>query len=128
MTTQGLRQQFLASARTVRGLKRQQRATVLIVLDKTAFYAESGGQVGDTGVITTDGGKAVVLDTKKRNGKFLHIAKVESGVIKAGDSAVTEIDNERRSAIEEEITQRLTFCSKLSATYSATCCSVGLVC
>ena len=72
---------------------------VTIVLDKTAFYAESGGQVGDTGVITTDGGKAVVLDTKKRNGKFLHIAKVESGAIKAGEKAVGEIDDVRRSAI-----------------------------
>ena len=72
---------------------------VTIVLDKTAFYAEGGGQVGDTGVITTDGGKAVVLDTKKRNGKFLHIAKVESGTIKAGEKAVGEIDDVRRSAI-----------------------------
>ncbi len=72
---------------------------VTIVLDRTAFYAESGGQVGDTGVITTDSGKAVILDTKKRNGKFLHIARVESGTIKAGDKAETEIDDVRRSAI-----------------------------
>lgn len=73
---------------------------ITIVLDKTVFYAESGGQVGDTGVITSDGGsKAVVLDTKKRNGKFLHIARVENGAFKAGDKVNGEIDDIRRSAI-----------------------------
>ena len=72
---------------------------VTVVLDRTPFYAESGGQVGDTGVIKTDGAKLAVIDTKKRNGKFLHICKVEEGTVKAGDKAVCEIDNTRRLAI-----------------------------
>lgn len=72
---------------------------VTVVLDRTPFYAESGGQVGDTGVIKTDGAKLSVLDTKKRNGKFLHICKAEEGTVKAGDKVVCEIDNSRRLAI-----------------------------
>ncbi len=72
---------------------------VTIVLDKTAFYGESGGQVGDTGVIKTDNAKAAVLDTKKRNGKFLHICRVEEGTIKTGDKVICEVDNVRRLAI-----------------------------
>ena len=72
---------------------------VTIVLDKTVFYAESGGQVGDTGVIRNDAAVVRVLDTKKLNGKFLHICKVESGTISANDKAICEIDNDRRLAI-----------------------------
>ncbi len=72
---------------------------VTLVLDRTAFYAESGGQVGDTGVIKTDSAKATVIDTKKRNGKFLHICKIEEGMLKAGDKVTCEIDNTRRLAI-----------------------------
>lgn len=72
---------------------------VTIVLDKTAFYGESGGQVGDTGVIKTDNAKVSVLDTKKRNGKFLHICKIEEGTVKTGDKVICEVDNNRRLAI-----------------------------
>lgn len=72
---------------------------VTIVLDRTAFYAESGGQVGDRGVIRNDGAVVSVLDTKKLNGKFLHICKVENGIISANDKVVCEIDNDRRLAI-----------------------------
>lgn len=72
---------------------------VTLVLDRTAFYAESGGQVGDKGVIRKDGANVCVLDTKKLNGKFLHICKVESGTIFVNDKVVCEIDNDRRLAI-----------------------------
>ncbi len=72
---------------------------VTLVLDRTAFYGESGGQVGDTGIIKTDSATVTVLDTKKRNGKFLHIGKVEKGEIKEGEAVVCEIDNVRRLAI-----------------------------
>ena len=71
----------------------------VLVLDRTPFYAESGGQVGDTGVIKTDSAVVKVLDTKKRNGKFLHFCKVESGSVKVGDKVTCEIDAERREAI-----------------------------
>lgn len=73
--------------------------TATIVLDRTPFYAESGGQVGDSGTITVSGGSLNVLDTKKRNGKFLHTVEVISGEVKTGDKAVAKIDNERRQAI-----------------------------
>ena len=72
---------------------------ITVVLDKTPFYAESGGQVGDSGVIKTDGAKVAVTDVKKRNGKFLHICKVEEGAVKAGDKVTCEIDDARRQAI-----------------------------
>ena len=72
---------------------------ITLVLDKTPFYAESGGQVGDTGVIKTDNAVISVFDTKKLNGKFLHLCNVKSGTIKVGDTVDCIIDNERRLAI-----------------------------
>ena len=72
---------------------------VTLVLDRTPFYAESGGQVGDTGVISDGSVNIKVIDVKKRNGKFLHICKIENGVIKEGDKVVCAIDNNRRLAI-----------------------------
>ncbi|MEM8729313.1 MAG: alanine--tRNA ligase [Pseudomonadota bacterium] len=73
--------------------------TVQIALNQTPFYAESGGQVGDTGVIRTEDGLAVVTDTRKSADVFLHMAKVSEGAIKAGTAAVLEVDPERRRAI-----------------------------
>ncbi|MEE1012697.1 MAG: alanine--tRNA ligase [Clostridia bacterium] len=72
---------------------------VTLVLDKTAFYAESGGQVGDSGVITSENAVVTVTDTKKKNGKFLHKGVVESGTLQTGDAVETKIDTLRRSAI-----------------------------
>jgi len=72
---------------------------ITLVLDRTPFYGESGGQVGDSGVIETKSGAVKVLDTKKLNGKFLHICKVEKGTVNVGDEALCKIDNERRLAI-----------------------------
>ncbi len=72
---------------------------VQIALNQTPFYAESGGQLGDTGVIRTDTGTARVTDTRKAAGVFIHFAKVEKGSISNGQSAVLEVENTRRSAI-----------------------------
>ncbi len=74
-------------------------AHVTVVLDKTPFYAESGGQVGDTGVIEGADFRIRVNDTKKQNGKFLHIGTVESGTARCGESVEAKIDSERRLAI-----------------------------
>ena len=72
----------------------------VIVLDKTPFYAESGGQVGDTGYITTSDSEFEVADCKKSSlGHYMHIGKVTSGSIREGDTVNTAIDNERRKAI-----------------------------
>lgn len=73
---------------------------VTLVLDRSTFYAESGGQVGDTGIIESDDASLKVIDTKKSNGKFLHICKVENGVVKIGDKVTTLVDKERRQSIK----------------------------
>ncbi|MEE2946201.1 MAG: alanine--tRNA ligase [Pseudomonadota bacterium] len=72
---------------------------VQIVLNQTPFYGESGGQVGDTGVIKTETGTATVTDTKKAAGVFIHIAEVTEGTIEAGQGAQLEVDHARRTAI-----------------------------
>jgi alanyl-tRNA synthetase len=73
--------------------------SVQIALNQTPFYAESGGQLGDTGVIRTETGQATVTDTRKAAGVFIHFAKVEKGIISNGQSAVLEVDHGRRTAI-----------------------------
>ncbi|ALI54590.1 alanine--tRNA ligase [Celeribacter marinus] len=73
--------------------------TVQIVVNQTPFYGESGGQVGDMGVIRVDDNVAKVTDTKKVAGVFIHIAEVVSGAINVGEPAVLEVDHTRRSAI-----------------------------
>ncbi len=71
---------------------------ISIIFDKTVFYGEGGGQVGDTGVIlgTLDG---AVTDTKKTNGIYIHNVTVESGSVKVGDKLTLKIDKDRRNAI-----------------------------
>ncbi|KGJ12189.1 alanine--tRNA ligase [Paracoccus versutus] len=72
---------------------------VQIVVNQTPFYAESGGQVGDTGLIKTETGAARVTDTKKTRGVFIHIAEVTLGTIQRGQGAQLSVDHDRRSAI-----------------------------
>ncbi|MCT8328675.1 alanine--tRNA ligase [Albidovulum sediminis] len=74
-------------------------AKVQIVVNQTPFYAESGGQVGDSGLIRTDTGMATVTDTKKSAGVFIHIAEVTEGEIARGQPAKLEVGHRRRSAI-----------------------------
>lgn len=70
-----------------------------VVLDRTPFYAESGGQVGDTGVITTETGRAVVHDTQSPvTGLVVHRAKVE-GELFVGQDALAVVDMRRREAL-----------------------------
>ena len=70
-----------------------------LVLNQTPFYAESGGQVGDKGVISADGFSAKVTDTRKVAGVFLHQVEVQSGEVAPGVGAVLDVDHGRRSAI-----------------------------
>ena len=70
-----------------------------VVLKSTPFYAESGGQIGDTGVIETDSGVFDVLDTQKSGQANVHYGKVRSGTISLGDTATAKVDGSRRHAI-----------------------------
>ncbi|THD83013.1 alanine--tRNA ligase [Aliigemmobacter aestuarii] len=72
---------------------------VQVVVNQTPFYAESGGQVGDTGFIRTDTGLAEVTDTKKSAGVFIHVATVREGSILRGQPAKLEVSHSRRRAI-----------------------------
>jgi alanyl-tRNA synthetase len=69
----------------------------IIILDKTPFYPEGGGQVGDTGIIKNDNFEALVYDTKKgSSGSILHFVTVQKGQLKKGDVVEASIDNNKR--------------------------------
>jgi alanyl-tRNA synthetase len=71
-----------------------------IVLDRTPFYAESGGQIGDTGVIENETSRLLVTDTQSpTSGVIVHNVKVEQGRLKAGDVVNAHVDAERRDRI-----------------------------
>ena len=71
----------------------------VLILDRTVFYAESGGQVGDTGMITSAQGRFLVTDTQKQGAAFAHIGKVVEGRFGLHDLVETHIDTDRRQAI-----------------------------
>ncbi len=74
-----------------------------LIFDKTPFYGEGGGQVGDSGYISdgTSDPKVMitVTDTKKTNGVYIHEARIENGTVKVGDTLHLEVDTLRRAAI-----------------------------
>lgn len=69
-----------------------------LVLDKTPFYAESGGQVGDTGIMKNGDVAVTVLDTKKTDGVTIHFCRMVNGTLKKGDTVCCEINEARRVA------------------------------
>ncbi|WP_349958400.1 alanine--tRNA ligase [Rhizobium sp. ZPR3] len=73
---------------------------VQIIVNQTPFYGESGGQMGDTGVISSDHGKLAVSDTQKKGeGLFVHSSEVSEGKITVGDAVVLTVDHNRRSRL-----------------------------
>src|SRR5439155_18623736 len=71
-----------------------------IVLNQTPFYAESGGQVGDTGLMIGEGVKFRVTDTQKKAGDlFVHLGTLEQGTLKSGTPLQLEVDHSRRASI-----------------------------
>ena len=70
-----------------------------LILDKTVFYGEGGGQVGDTGFIYDKDTAITVTDTKKSDGVYAHICTLADGDIAVGDTVTAEIDENRRDAI-----------------------------
>ncbi len=76
-----------------------------VILDRTSFYGEGGGQVGDTGTVymgktAEEGGKMLrVYDTKKKDGIYLHLCTVVDGTFSVGDEVMSDIEDLRRKAI-----------------------------
>ena len=92
-------------ARVLAVLDAEKEGQVEIFLDRTPFYAEAGGQVGDTGSVSTSTGRAQVLDTTAAlPGLHRHLAVIEDGFISPGQEARTGVDAERRAAIRRNHT------------------------
>jgi len=70
----------------------------IVILDRTPFYAESGGQCGDTGTVTAGAAKFEVADCRKNSGHHLHIGQLLNGSLSIGDSVDAEVTNDVRSA------------------------------
>ena len=78
----------------------QAKEGVLVVLDKTPFYAEMGGQVADHGILTSAECSLRVLDVKKTpKGYYVHTCVLESGIVKVGDHLTAKVDKEYRMAV-----------------------------
>jgi alanyl-tRNA synthetase len=75
-----------------------------VVLDRTPFYAESGGQVGDTGELVAGPARFTVADTRKRGTAFSHIGTLTGGPLRTGDSIKAQIDTARREHIRRNHT------------------------
>ncbi len=71
----------------------------IVLLDRTPFYAESGGQVGDQGLLVADGVRFCVADTRKSGDQFLHDGELTEGILQVGDKVRAEIDAGRRGHI-----------------------------
>ena len=82
---------------TVQSLKKGEIGGV--ILDSTPFYAESGGQVGDSGLLLAEGVEFRVTDTKKQGKAHVHIGTLEQGTIKVGQQVHAEVDSARRQDI-----------------------------
>jgi alanyl-tRNA synthetase len=77
----------------------------VVILDQTVFYAESGGEVGDTGELAWDGGRARVVDTQKdQSGIFFHFVDVEEGSLSRHTKVQLKVDHDRRLSIQRNHT------------------------
>ncbi|WP_024831425.1 alanine--tRNA ligase [Ruminiclostridium josui] len=83
----------------------QEGDEITVILDKTPFYAEMGGQVGDSGVLSNQNGLIRISNcTKTADGKFLHTGVVETGLVETGSTVTASIDEKRRIAINRNHT------------------------
>jgi alanyl-tRNA synthetase len=97
-TAEGVIAALVSEGRPVAALAKGE--TGAVVLNQTPFYGESGGQVGDTGIMTADGVRFRVTDTQKKAGDLVvHSGVVEEGSLKPGLALALEVDHDRRSAI-----------------------------
>ena len=97
-SAEGVVSALLRDGKEVAALKKGESGAV--VLNQTPFYGESGGQVGDTGVLSGDGVRFKVTDTQKYAGDvFAHVGTVEEGTLKTGMALALDVDHHRRSSI-----------------------------
>jgi alanyl-tRNA synthetase len=97
LTEKGVVASLIFDGAVVGALKPGQEGQV--VLDHTPFYAESGGQVGDAGVLVGATARFTVHDTQKIGASFAHVGVLESGELRVGDTVEAQVDAQRRSAI-----------------------------
>ncbi len=71
-----------------------------IILDRTPFYGEGGGQIGDTGTMYESGKLLTVYDTKKTDGVYIHLCTVANGTFSVGDTVMADVDDMRHAAIK----------------------------
>ena len=99
--TQTAEGQILALVKDGKAVKTAKKGEqIQIILNQTPFYAESGGQIGDSGDLLVDGAKARITDTKKSAGVFIHVAEITEGEIAVGQGAELVVNHDRRSAIQ----------------------------
>ena len=99
--THGAEAQILAIVKDGARVKRARAGEdVILVVNQTPFYAEAGGQVGDTGTIGIGEARADVTDTRKQAGVWMHIATVAEGMVEVGAAARLLVDERRRGAIQ----------------------------
>ena len=89
--------ELFSGAQSVETLTEGQQG--IVVLNETPFYGESGGQVGDSGVLLSANARFIVKDTQKQGKSVLHIGELQSGILTKGDELSAEIDFESRKAI-----------------------------
>ncbi|MBY6224887.1 alanine--tRNA ligase [Ferrimonas balearica] len=90
---------ILVEGNEVDSLMGERGTDAVLVLDQSPFYAESGGQVGDTGVIRCGDAEFEVTDTQKLGNAIAHKGKLVSGAFQRGDAVAAEVDASRRDAI-----------------------------
>ena len=99
-SAEGVVAALVKDGKEVSELKKGESGAVL--MNQTPFYAESGGQVGDTGEMRREGVRLTVSDTQKKAGDlFAHLVKVEQGTVKVGDPLLLDVDHARRGAIRQ---------------------------
>lgn len=95
---EGLIQALVRDGKTVDSASKGE--AVAVVVNQTPFYAESGGQMGDTGIMSGEGFSIEISDTqKKADGLFVHVGKVASGTVKTGAVVELKVDHARRSRL-----------------------------